>query len=139
MKVHAGILLSPATCAAIGPQLLDFLAGWRVAGLQAPRDVRTELEEIAELGRRFQAATLAKGQADVRQSVRLVDSPRAPVVALPAVTYSTGQVAKKLSIGPRAVQRRAERGSLRATRAPGGELRFDSAEVNRIARKEVHG
>jgi excisionase family DNA binding protein len=136
VRVHAGILISPATCAAIGPALLDFLAGWRVSGLPAPPDVRTELEEVAELGRRFQAATLAKGQADVRQSVRLVDCPRSSVVPLPAVTYSTAQAAKRLHIGSRAVQRRAERGSIRATRTPGGELRFSKAEVDRIARKE---
>jgi hypothetical protein len=135
MRVHAGILISPVTCAAIGPQLLDFLAGWRVNGLQAPSDVRQEVQEVAELGRRFQAATPAKGQADVRQSVRLVDSPRAPVVPLPAVkTYSTAQTAAALDVGCRAIQRRAERGTLPATCTPGGELRFDKGLIDRLAK-----
>jgi excisionase family DNA binding protein len=136
MRVHSGILISAATCAVIGPALQDFLASMRVSGLRTPEDVRLELLEVAELGRKFQVAQLAKRGADVRQGVRFVDSERAPVVTSLAVTYSSAQAAKSLRIGVRAVQRRAERGSLRATRAPGGELRFDKAEVDRLARKE---
>jgi excisionase family DNA binding protein len=137
MKIPGGILLSPATCSVIGPHLQDVLAAMRVNGLQAPADVRLEIQEVAELGRRYQAACLQKRAADVRpggpseHSLANTCSPPAP---LPAMTYSTAQVAAALGIGRRAVQRRAERGSLRAARTPGGELRFDSAEVDRIAK-----
>jgi excisionase family DNA binding protein len=116
---------------------LDSLAAWRVNGVQAPPDVRLEVEEVAELGRQFQAAQLQKRAADVRMDCsdeHLLANRRSPVVPLPAVTYSTAQAAKRLGIGERAAQRRAERGSLRATRAPGGELRFSKAEVDRIAK-----
>ena len=134
MKVHSGILLSPATCAAIGPALQDFVVSLRVNGLQAPPDVRQEVQEVAEMGRRFQGAVLAKRQVDVRQDVRAVDGRRSPPAPSVSVTYSTKQVAAALGCGCRAVQRRAERGSLRATRTPGGKLRFDSAEVNRLVK-----
>ena len=135
VKIPAGgILLSPRTCAAIGPGLQDLLASWHVNGLQAPQDVRTEVEEVAECGRKFQAAQLAKRESDVRPDVRCVDSARSPVVPLLSMTYGTVEVAKKLHIGPRAAQRRAERGSLRATRGPRGELRFDKAEIDRLAK-----
>jgi hypothetical protein len=133
MKVHAGILLSPATCAAIGPHLLDFVAGWRTNGLRTPDDVRSEVLEVAELGRRFQAVQLQKRTADVRSDVRSVANRRSSPAVSVSVTYSTAEVAKKLHIGSRAVQRRAERGSLRTTRAS-GELRFDSAEVDRLVK-----
>jgi excisionase family DNA binding protein len=137
MKIHAGILLSPATCAAIGPALQDFLASMRVSGLRTPEDVRLELLEVAELGRKFQVAQLQKRAADVRQGVRFVDSERSLVVPLPAMTCSTAEAARKLDIGCRAVQRRAERGTLRATRAPGGELRFDRAEIDRLVKERT--
>jgi excisionase family DNA binding protein len=130
VKIPGGILLSPATCAHIGPTLLDFLASLRVSGLRTSEDVRREVVEVAELGRRFQAASLQKRAADVRQDVRFLDRPRSPMVPLPSMT--TAQVAKRLSIGERAVQRRAERGSLRATRTPGGELRFSKVDVERL-------
>ena len=136
MKIHAGVLLSPATCAAIGPALLDLIAARRVSGLPTPADVRLEVEEVAELGRRFKAATLQKRQEDVRQTVRFVDWPRSPVVPLSAVTYSSTQVAVALGIGCRAVQRRAERGSLRATRV-GREWRFDAATIDRLAERRT--
>ena len=137
MKIHSGILLSPATCAIIGPGLLDLLASRRLNGLRTSEDVRLELLEVAELGRKFQVAQLQKRAADVRSDVRSVDCPRSPVVPLPAVTYSTTQVAAALDIGCRAVQRRAERGTLRATRAPGGELRFDRAEIDRLVKERT--
>jgi excisionase family DNA binding protein len=137
MKVHSGVLLSPATCAVIGPGLLDLLTARRVAGLPTPENVRREVQEVFELGRKFQAATLAKRQTDVRQDVRFVDCGRSSVVPSFAVTYSSAQAAKKLGIGQRAVQRRAERGSLRALRTPGGELRFERAEIDREARRRA--
>jgi excisionase family DNA binding protein len=137
VKIPGGILLSPATCAAIGPALLDSLAAWHVNGLTAPKDVRQEIEEVAELGRKFQAATLQKRGDGVRPDARCVDSQRSPVAHLPLVTCSSTEAAKRLGIGIRAVQRRAQRGSLHATRGPGGELCFSKAEVDRLARKET--
>jgi len=136
VKVHAGVLLSPATCAAIGPALQDFLASWRVNGLQAPSDVRIEIREVAELGRRFQAAQMAKRAAERTSDERPLANECSPSATSVAVTYSSAQAAKRLGVGQRAVQRRAERGSLRALRTPGGELRFERAEIDRIARKE---
>ncbi len=139
MKIPGGILLSPATCATIGPALLDSLAAWRVNGLQAPPDVRLEVEEVAELGRRYQAATLQKRAADVR-SDRSDEHSLANGCSLPApsalVTYSTAQVAAALDIGCRAVQRRAERGSLPATRI-GRQWRFDAADVDRLVEERT--
>ena len=137
MRVHSGILISPVTCAAIGPQLLDFLASLRVNGLRTPEDVRQEVQEVAELGRRYQAAQLAKRGSGVR-SDRSDEHSLANGCSPPAPSESmkTTQVAAALGIGCRAVQRRAERGSLRATRAPGGELRFEKSEIDRVARKE---
>ena len=113
---------------------MDSLAAWRVNGLRTPESVRQEVAEIAELGRRFQAARQAKRQVDVRPNVRFLDCPRSPVVTLPAVTISTTEAAKRLGIGERAVQRRAERGSLQATRTPSGELRFDAAEIDKLVK-----
>jgi excisionase family DNA binding protein len=143
VKIHAGILLSPVTCAAIGPALQDFLASWRTNGLQAPVDVRLEVGEVAELGRRYQAACLQKRAADVRSdrsdehTLANACSPPAPSAL---VTYSTAEVAAALGIGCRAVQRRANRGSLRATRTPGGDLRFDKVQVDRLAKgRTPHG
>ena len=68
MKIHAGILLSPATCAAIGPNLLDLLAARRVTGLPTSESVRQELLEVDELASRFQTAQLQKRAADVRSA-----------------------------------------------------------------------
>src|ERR1039458_9855998 len=133
MKIPGGILLSPATCAAIGPGLQDFLAGWHVNGLQAPEYVRLEGAGVADWGRRFQAASLAKRAPDVRQDVRSLANRRSSPAISDAVTYSTAQAAKKLGIGPRAAQRRAERGSLRATRVR-GELRFAKDQIDRLAK-----
>ena len=132
MRVHAGILISPATCAAIGPALLDFLASRRVSGLPTSEDVRREVQEVSELGRRYQAAQLAKRGADGRQDVRSVANRRSPPA--PSVSMTTAQVAAALGTGCRAVQRRANRGSLRATRTPSGELRFDPAEIARLVK-----
>jgi excisionase family DNA binding protein len=139
VKIPGGILLSPATCAAIGPALLDSLAAWRVNGLQAPPDVRLEVAEIAELGRRYQAAQLAKRAAHVRMDrsdERRLANGCAPPAPSVSVTYSTAEAAKSLHTGVRAVQRRAERGSLPAVRV-GRELRFAKADIDRIARKET--
>ncbi len=104
MRIHAGILLSAPTCAAIGPALLDSLAAWRVNGLQAPPDVRREVEEIAELGRRFQAAQQAKRQEDVRSGdsdEHLLANRCSPPSRSVSVTYSSTQVAVALGIGCR--------------------------------------
>jgi hypothetical protein len=81
MKIPGGILLSPATCAHIGPALQDFLASRRVSGLRTPEDVRLELQEVAELGRRFQTAQLAKRQADVRLGEHSLATSTDPSVA----------------------------------------------------------
>ena len=136
MKIHAGILLSPATCAAIGPNLLDLLAARRVSGLPTSESVRQELLEVDELGRRFQTAQLQKRAADVRSADSdehsLANSCSPPATSVP-VTYSSAEAATKLDIGPRAAQRRAQRGTLPATRI-GREWRFDAAEIDRLAK-----
>jgi excisionase family DNA binding protein len=137
MRIPGGILLGPATCSIIGPHLQDLLAGWRVNGLPTPEDVRREVQEVSELGRRFQAAQLAKHAPDVRQDVRSVANRRSPPA--PSVSMTTAQVAAALNVGCRAIQRRANRGSLRATRAPGGELQFDKTDVDRLVKGSSHG
>jgi excisionase family DNA binding protein len=137
MKIPGGILLSPATCTTIGPALLDLIASRRVSGLPTPEDVRREVQEVSELGRRFQAAQLAKHAPDVRQDVRSVANRRSPPA--PSVSMTTAQVAAALNVGCRAIQRRANRGSLRATRAPGGELQFDKTDVDRLVKGSSHG
>jgi len=140
--VHTGVLISPATCAAIGPHLLDIIASRRVNGLRTPDDVRQEVQQVFELGRRFQAAQLQKRGADVRSDgsdEHFLANRCSPPATSESVTYGSAQAAKRLDIGQRAVQRRAERGSLRATRTPGGELRFDKAEIDRLAKGSPHG
>jgi hypothetical protein len=133
MKIHSGVLLSPATCAAIGPALQDFLASLRVSGLQAPSDVRIEIGEVAELGRRFQAAQMAKRAAERTSDERPLANGCSPSATSESVTYSSAETAKSLDIGPRAAQRRAKRGSLPATRI-GREWRFDAATIDRLAK-----
>ncbi len=137
MKIHAGILLSPATCAAIGPNLLDLLAARRVSGLPTSESVRQELLEVDELGRRFQTAQLQKRAADVRSADSdehsLANSCSPPATSVP-VTYSSAEAATKLDIGPRAAQRRAQRAPSRRP-ASAAKWRFDTAEIDRRGRE----
>jgi excisionase family DNA binding protein len=48
------------------------------------------------------------------------------------MTYSTIEAVERLGVSPRALQRRVERGTLKATRNARGWLRFDAADVDRL-------
>lgn len=132
MKIHAGVLLSPATCAVISPGLQDFLVSLRINGVQAPADVRQDIADIVEVGREFRSAELRLRAGDVRQEVRQVANACSPLSDSLTMTYSTTEAVERLGGSPRALQRRVARGTLKATRDARGWLRFDKAYVDQL-------
>ena len=131
MILHPGVLLSPATCAAIAPVLEDLAAQRSVQGRPLPPDVRSEIAEVARIGAAHRRNAQLR-ESDVRPGEHAV----VPACSSPAPLYvmTCAEVATELRVTERAVQRRAERGTLPARRV-GREWRFDAEQIERLTTK----
>ena len=129
-----GVLWPRRLVALYGPDLLPLVEReYRQDGRQVPPDLRKVLEEMAEMGREYLLAEVAKRTSDVRTCSHPVDTECSSPTPWVPVVY-TQQVAEKLGIGARAVQRRAARGTLPATLVDGA-WQFDAAAVDRLAQE----
>lgn len=136
MIIPPGVLFPADVCGEIGPALLDILESkYRNDGRQVPEHVRSVVMEAAQLGDKFRALELAKDPRGVRSGVRTAALPRSAGENLKAMkTYTAAETAERLKTGRRAVQRRAGRGTLPATRR-GREWCFDAVAIDRLAER----
>ncbi len=132
MKIPPGVLITARDCAEFGPPLLDALeARYRQDGLEMPPHVRSVALEVAELGQAFRSEMRKRSEANAQANASTA-KPCSLGPPSEEMTYSTAEAATKLGTGPRAVQRRAERGTLPAVRR-GRQWWFHAAEVDRLA------
>lgn len=132
MKVPPGVLVPADVCSFLGASLLDLLAEIAFRdGVAIPAPVRQVADDVAEVGRAFRRAQAEEPAPDVRSDVRSVaNGCSSPADLPPMTTYTTSEAAKRLGLKTaRAVQRRAERGTLRAELV-GRTWHIDAAQID---------
>ncbi len=116
--------------AEIAPRLLDLLEDqYRRDGVQMPDPVRKELSEAAEVGMQWRDFQ----RVYANTSEHFVDPECSSPTSSVPMSYSSKVTAKKMGVGERAVQRRAERGTLPATRQ-GRTWHFDAAAIDQLVK-----
>jgi hypothetical protein len=129
MKIPPGVLLTAPVLAEIGPVLLDLVEDrYRRDGLPMPENVRREVGEAAEVGRRFRDAA-RKRSANVPAPVPVVDLGRSPGGA--SSVMRTAQAADRLGVCPREVRQLVARGRLHGD-IVAGKLLVVEADVERL-------
>jgi hypothetical protein len=125
-----GVLWPPRVLARYGPDILPLVEReYRRDLREVPPDLRKVLDEMDKKGREYLLAELQERGSPI--SARRKTLPRSS-----KPRYNTKVTADKLKITPRAVQYQVAQGKLKATRSERGDLLFDAATVDRLA-KEV--
>jgi excisionase family DNA binding protein len=135
VKIPPGILIPAPVCAELGTTILDYLESeYRNSGREMPGPVRVVFAEVAELGLKVRASEQARRAGDVRSHANMEDPRRSPRPLSKAMTYTTAETAAKLGVGCRAVQRRAARQTLPATRTDRSDWRFNARAIDNLVK-----